>query len=71
MTSRSQEVKYTCLNDCQQAGCPGHKVVAIYSHTSDTLSFETVTGLRQEPEREGFDENAFKAMMEAYNSIRW
>lgn len=71
MNSRSTQITFHCLNDCNQGGCPGHTVAASYSHTSDTLAFEFVSLGSGAVEAEGYDENRFKAMMEAYNGIKW
>jgi hypothetical protein len=33
-------VDYRCTNDCQQTGCPGHRVREVFDRSSDVLSFE-------------------------------
>lgn len=55
--------EFHCFNDCQQTGCPGHKVRAVFYNTSDTLAFE-IDG------KTWFhvDHNAFQAMMQSYRT---
>lgn len=49
---------YTCSNDCNQAGCPGHELVLGMHGTSDTVSI-TVDG----KQRDVFDDNLFDAIL--------
>lgn len=51
-------VKYTCSNDCDQFGCPGHTIQYHFSRTSDTISVD-VDG----KQRHCFDENEWDAML--------
>lgn len=63
-TQRGQSIHYQCMCDCQQTGCPGHVIVAVYHHTSDVLSFE-IDGEMQEP----IDPQRFEAMVRAYDAL--
>jgi hypothetical protein len=58
-------VDYTCINDCQQSGCPGHKVRETVCRSSDVLSFEFDDG-----HVEYFDEERWKAMKAAELAAR-
>lgn len=33
-----RKATFHCLNDCQQTGCPGHRMELILHHTSDTVT---------------------------------
>lgn len=61
-TQRGPWVKYSCLNDCAQTGCPGHRIRAVYFHTSDVMGFE-VEG--DQNTRYLFDPQEWVAMREA------
>jgi hypothetical protein len=59
-TSTGPYIEFSCLNDCRETGCPGHKLRAIFSRTSDVLSFE-MDGTTEW----WFDEHLFAAMVKA------
>jgi hypothetical protein len=59
-SSTTQWVEYRCANDCRQEGCPGHKVRATFSRTSDTYRFEF-----DDTEALVFDENRWAAICKA------
>lgn len=60
-TSYGKYVEFTCLNDCDQLGCPGHKVRAVHRNTSDTLSFEIDGKVEY-----SFDYHVFAAMVKSW-----
>jgi hypothetical protein len=38
--TRGPEVRYKCLNDCRQEGCPGHVVRLVHDLSTDIYIFE-------------------------------
>lgn len=53
-------VEYKCFNDCNQLGCPGHRVREVFCRSSDTLRFEV-----EGREDVWFDVNQWEAMKQA------
>lgn len=37
-SSYSEEIVFSCGNDCRMSGCPSHKLKIHYHHTSDTVA---------------------------------
>jgi hypothetical protein len=37
VSSHRRTSHYTCRNDCEQTGCPGHTLEIIHQHSSDTV----------------------------------
>lgn len=35
--TRGEAVKYSCVNDCKQTGCPGHIMQVDYHRTADVI----------------------------------
>lgn len=64
MSKSTKEISYHCINDCEQTGCPGHSLELIHSKTSDTVEIRIDGHYRAI-----FDENAFIAIMEAWNEM--
>ena len=60
-THYSKPVPYHCMNDCEQAGCPGHVLRFVFDGTSDTYSYEVDGKLRA-----AFDEHEFRALQDAF-----
>lgn len=53
------EKEYTCGNDCQQTGCPGHKMTVVMNCSVDI--YEVIVDGK---ERELFDENYLHTLMD-------
>lgn len=56
----SKPIGYKCLNDCEQAGCPGHSLQLEYYGTADV----TIVWI-DEKAVATFDDSAFSAIMKA------
>lgn len=59
--ARGPEVEYRCSSDCQQMGCPGHKIREVFDRSTDIYTFE-IDGKQEYI----FDENLFAALLEAH-----
>ena len=53
----TEEVEYHCSSDCDQSGCPGHKMRLSFCRSSDTVAVE----IDGKPEYY-FDDNSFAAL---------
>lgn len=60
--SRGPAVPYKCLNDCSQAGCPGHTVTFACHHTSMVYRVE----ISDEERPVFFDPDQFRAILKSY-----
>lgn len=40
MANCVREIEYKCSDDCEMAGCPGHKAVLNYQSVSDAYHFQ-------------------------------
>lgn len=58
--ARGPEVEYRCSYDCQQSGCPGHKIREVFDRSTDTYIYE----IDGEPAYY-FDENVLAALLKA------
>jgi hypothetical protein len=54
------EVEFRCSTDCQQTGCPGHKIREIFDRSTDIYTFEIDGRLAYH-----FDENVLFALLKA------
>lgn len=55
------EVEYRCSSDCQQSGCPGHKIREVFDRSTDIYDF-VIDG----ESRYLFDENCLAALLKAH-----
>jgi hypothetical protein len=56
-TNYTESRKYTCFNDCEQGGCPGHEMRIGSCRSSDVITVE----IDGKPEYY-FDSNAFDVL---------
>lgn len=61
--ARSSKFKYTCFNDCEQAGCPGHELQFVRDRSTDYYSVEI------DGRSEYFDQNQFMTMLAYEDSL--
>lgn len=59
----SEEVEFRCLNDCEQSGCPGHKMKLQLNRSTDTVTV-WVDGEAQY----SFDENTLAAICKLWDA---
>ncbi len=65
MATAKYEEHYTCWNDCEMSGCPGHTASIEYQSVSDALKFDDGKGQTfyiQTPELEAFAKMLRKLM---------
>ncbi len=63
--NRGPVVEFSHANDCEFAGCPGHRIQEVFDRLTDVYCFE-VDG---RPEYY-FDENTFAAILKAHDASR-
>ena len=63
-TTIGPSIKYHCLNDCRQEGCPGHEARVDYMGTSDIVRISV--GEDSNPEFDYFDPRAWKALIRSW-----
>ena len=56
-------IDFSCSSDCEQGGCPGHKIREVFDRSSDVYTFE-VDGRP----RWRFDENELEALLSAHRT---